>query len=931
VDGGRPSPGGSADRLIGRGEDLSLVHTFLGEAADHGGALVLVGEAGVGKSVMLEAAAAHAAAAGTLVLRTTGLEFLPQLSFATLHPLLVPLRRSFGDLVAVHRDALAVALGLDTRGSSDRLIVYNAVLDLLHQASTDRPLLAVVDDLQWADSATAALLSFVARRLSGTRAGLLVVVRPGAGSAFSPAGLPQQTLAPLGDADAAALIRARSPRLGPRAVRLLLSQAQGNPLALVELPRFLGTAQRQSPSPILPLSRRLQAVFGGRVANLPPATRRLLLLAALEAGGDLEVLGRATGGGAGLADLAPAERAHLVTVDDGGRRVTFRHPLVRSTVVEISAVADRSAAHRALAEVLTAEPDRRLWHLAEATPHPDEAVAGPLEQLAHLLRRRGDAVGAFTALLRSADLSPDDSARSRRLAEAAYLAADVTGELRTAVALLVEARRADPAVRGSLRAAVAAAYLSLNADGDVGTAHRLLVDAIQGVRAGAEADELTLTEAVHTLLEVCLYGAWAELWPAFHDAIARLPSPLPPMLRLLVGVLAGFAHLTAADIAALEEAVDRLGTEADPTRIERIATAALFLDRASGCREALWRTIEDGRNGGAVASAINAMMVLCIEDFMTGQWEESASLADEGLRLCEAHGYRLLRWPFRFGQALLAAVRGDEVRLAELVREIDDWAGPRGIRAVQHYARHASALAALGRGDADQAFRDAATVCPPGHLPFGVPNALWVGMDLVEAAVRSGRRSAADAHVVALHEHGIAALSPRQALLTTASAAIAAPDHHAGELYERALRTPRADHWPFELARVHLAYGDHLRRARDAAAARSHLGAALATFRRLGAHPWAARAAEALRAAGESGPGVRPEVTAAPALTAQERAVVLLAAAGLTNKEIGARLGMSHRTVASHLHRVFPRLGVTSRVALRDALSTLPANDHPTA
>jgi DNA-binding CsgD family transcriptional regulator len=263
-----------------------------------------------------------------------------------------------------------------------------------------------------------------------------------------------------------------------------------------------------------------------------------------------------------------------------------------------------------------------------------------------------------------------------------------------------------------------------------------------------------------------------------------------------------------------------------------------------------------------------------------------------------------------------------------LVGEIDDWAAPRGVTAVQNYARHASALAALGRGDAEQAFRHASAVCPAGHLPFGVPNTLWVGMDLVEAAVRSGRRSAADAHVVALHEHGIAALSPRQALLTTASAAVAAPDDHAGELYERALSTPRADHWPFDEARVRLAYGEHLRRVRDATAARSHLATALATFRRLGAHPWSARAAAALRAAGEAGPGGRPDATAVPALTAQERAVVQLAASGLTNKEIGTRLGMSHRTVASHLHRVFPRLGVTSRVALRDALSALPADEH---
>lgn len=931
----RPSPDEAAHHLVGRDPELALLGRFVRDAAGAGGALLLTGEAGIGKSVLLDAAAATAASLGTVVLRAGGLEAPAEVGFSTLRPLLQPLLQAvggrLGELHPVHRDALTLRWDPEPQDASARMVVYNATLELLRRSAADRPLLLVVDDLHWVDEATAALLGFVARRLSGTRAGLLASARPGVQSVFARAGLPQHALTPLDDAAAAELIGTRFPALGARTAQRLLCEAQGNPLALLELPLALSPAQREAVQPLpatLPLSRRLRTVFGARVQELPPATRRLLLLAALETGGDLAIPLRAAA--AGLAELAPAERAQLVTVDHGGRRLIFRHPLVRSTVVGLSTVKDRLAAHRALAAVLTAEPERHLWHLAAATAHPDEDVAGRLEHVAHLVLRRGDAVGAFTTLLRSADLTADGSARSRRLADAAYLGADVTGELRTAAMLLIEAGRADPALRDSPRSAVAAAYLLLNTDGDVSAAHRVLVDAIVTASAGPDGAEQPLAEALHTLLEVCLYGARPELWPAFHEAMRRVPA-VPPMLRLLVGVLAGFGEPAGPDVAAVEAAIDGLADEADPTRIERIGTAALFLDRAFGCREALWRVVDDGRDGGAVTSAINALMVLCIDDFMTGQWQESARLADEGLRLCEVHGYGLLGWPFRFGQALLAAARGDQPTVRRLVAEMDGWAGPRDVRAVRHYAAHASALGALARGDAEAAFRQASRISPPGCLPFGVPTALWVGMDLVEAAVRTGRHAAAAAHVAALRQAGVAQLSPRLAMLTNASAALVAADGDAAELFDRALTVADAQRWPFDFARVHLAYGEHLRRVHAAASARDHIATALGLFQRLGSEPWAARAAAVLRAAGESVPGAHPEVTAQPALTADELLIAQLGASGLTNKQIGERLFLSHRTVGSRLHRIFPKLGITSRAALRDALSGLPADGQPTA
>jgi DNA-binding CsgD family transcriptional regulator len=910
-------------RLVGRSADLHVLQSFLADAAGSGAAMILSGEPGIGKSVLLDAAVEAAVTDGTLVLRTTGSEFRAETSWSTVSRLLAPLTAGCDALHAAHRAALLPVLNSETTGAVDRLVLYNAVLALLQQVSAERPLLLVVDDVQWTDQATASLLSFVARRLSGTRTGLLMALRPGVQGSMFIAGLPARTLAPLADADADTLVRAHFPALSPWTVRRVLAEARGNPLALLELPTALGEGQRdgaQSLPATLPLSRRLRTVFGSRVEHLPPATRRLLLLAALEGHGDLTTLLRATGDAADLADLVPAEKADLVAVDHDGRRLAFRHPLVSSTVVECSTPADRIAAHRRLAHVLEAEPERRIWHLAATTRGPDEPIAQELEKMAHRSIRRGDAAGALTGLLRAADLGADGAVRSRRLDEAAYLAASVTGELQRAATLLVEARRGDGNVRGSLRAAVAAAYLLLNGDGDVTMAHQLLVGAILDGRA--DADEHDLAEALHVLLIVCLNGARPELWPPFHDALNRLPSGPPALLQTMIDVLAGYAGLTGSGIDALDTAIEELSRETNPLRIQRVATTALFLDRARRCREPMWRLVSDGRAGGAVTSAITALTVLALDDVLTGDWDEATRLADEGLQLCAIHGYALQRWPFCLVQATLAAARGDEDRCRELVAELDRWATSHTVGTVHHYARYADARSALASGDAERGFQALALITPPGVLPFGVPIALWTVMDLVEAAMATDRPEQARAHVKAMRRCGLARLSSRLAMLSTAAEAMVAPEADAAGLYAAALTDPATDRWPFDRARVQLAYGQHLRLTRQPEAARAQLDAALATFQRLKARPWAARAAVALRAAGE-----RPPPTDPANLTAQERRIAHLASTGLTNREIGRLLLLSHRTVGSHLHRIFEKLGITTRVALRDALAALPNGD----
>lgn len=293
------------------------------------------------------------------------------------------------------------------------------------------------------------------------------------------------------------------------------------------------------------------------------------------------------------------ERAQLVRIEDRGLgRLVFRHPLVRATIVWGSSSGQRLDAHHALAHALTDQPDRRAWHLAEATPDPDERVAALLEQTAHRVRRRGDAVGAFNALVRAADLTPGSADRSRRLAEAAYVGSDVAGELRTAAELLVAARRADPELRGSLQAAVAGSHVLLNRDGDVNTAFRLLVGAIT-TRAGRSdgGDDNALFDALRTLLKVCLVVSRPEFWDGYRAAMAQLTVGLSPLMELLVGILVDPARATSTSLAQLDAAIHDLHQESDPTRIERIGMMALSVDRATGCRAALWRVVEDGREG----------------------------------------------------------------------------------------------------------------------------------------------------------------------------------------------------------------------------------------------------------------------------------------------------------------------------------------------
>ncbi|WP_432974999.1 AAA family ATPase [Dactylosporangium sp. CA-233914] len=908
--------------LFGRRAELEQLSDFVVSARERGAARLIWGEPGVGKSALMAAAARFALAARTRLLRASGSEFEADVSYSCLNQLLLPVLADLERLPPGPREALAVALGFGAGAPPDALLVCNAALLLVKTVAAEAPVVLLVDDIQWIDRASAVVLGFIARRLDGCRAGLLASARTGTGSLLDPRGLAEIVVQPLDDEAAGHLVDVTFPRLTPPMRQRLLDLAQGNPLALMELPSTLaGVVHRTAARPeVVPLSDRLQAMFAARIGELPEPTRRLLLLATFEGTGDIRVLQAAPGDQPGLADLAPAERAQLVRVDDATARIAFRHPLIRSAIVAMSTHEERRGAHIALAEALHGDQERRAWHLAAAAVGPDEAVAELLEDAAHRVMLRGDAFAAVAALIRAAELSVTSSGRGRRLAEAAYIGAEASGAIDDAKTLLTDARRAAPDSAGSLHAANAAAFLMLNGDGDVNTAHRLLVGAIQTGEHGYRAEDPALIEAMHTLLLLCWYGSAPAYWEPFHEALGRLRPQPPDVLALASRTFPDPVRTGASALPWIDPILDSLPNEADPTRIMRIGTASVYLDRLGDCRESSWRLVQHGRDGGAPRRHLGALMHLCLDDYLVGHWDEAEELALEGQRVCAASGFSFFAWYFRYNRAIIAAGRGRFDEAYTLADEMTYWALPRGVSAAALFAHHPRTLAALGQGDWDAAFRHAAAMSPPGVLAAYVPHCTWVMFDLVEAAVRTGRTDEARAHTEAMRAAGVAALSARMALIQAGADVLVQDDDAATTRLEALLDSPQTQRWLFEASRIRLALGEKLRRTRSASRARRHLLAARDGFAAMSAGPWLERTHAELRATKYRLTDVPPDGPAA--LTAQEFQIAQLAASGLTNKQIAERLYLSHRTVGAHLYRIFPKLGVASRAGLRDALSS---------
>jgi DNA-binding CsgD family transcriptional regulator/nucleoside-triphosphatase THEP1 len=896
--------------LIGRTDELAE----LIDLVDVGrGVLVLRGEPGVGKTSLLNAAAEAAEASGRRVLRAGGVEYEAELPFAGLHQLLHPLADDFEQLAPGQRDALNQAFAVADGPTPGRMAISLAALSAIEQAARGQPIVVVIDDLQWLDACSVEVVSFVARRLQGAPVILLASTRDDSVQL----GLPELRVAALGEAPATELLRTRFPGLSASTLRRLLDEACGNPLALVELPAALTKRQTSGSDPLpeaLTLSLRLEGLFARRVRHLPPNTRFVLLLAAFTTE-SLDVVLQAADHDGDIDLFTPAVEARLATVERG--RLMFRHPLVRSAVVQMASLGQRRVAHLALAGTPDASPERRAWHLAAAAVAPDEIVASALEDAAAIALRRGGAEIAITSLARAAELSPSATDQARRWAEAAFLA-NMSGQLERARALLADSRRANPDNSQS-HFAVTSAYLMINLDGDLSGAHKLLV---QALRTQAEWTEAAtwVPDTMYMLLVTAYLSSDPSAWSDFDEAAARLaPASGMPLLSLSRDALGDPARTAHGMRERLLEAFSDLPDEGVPWQVTRLGSVCSHVDALDIARDRLRRVVDSERAGGAMDSLAIALSLLSQDAFTAGRWDDSEALALDGLAVVEAGGYRLIAGSLQYRIGLLAAARGHFDQAEQVSAELLAWSATHRIRLWESTAWHCRTLAALGRGNYAEAYASATRVSAAGVLQSHAPIAPWLVLDMVDAALRLGKRSEARAHLRAAEAADLAGVSPRMGLLAAGAAALVAPDASAAEHFSSALHEPNSAPWPFEQARIRLAFGEWLRRARSTVHAVEQLQTAMQTFESLGAAPWADRARNELRALGVS--AANHARRNQPSITSQELTIAQLAAAGMSNKEIGQRLFLSPRTVGSHLYRLFPKLGITSRAALRDALA----------
>ncbi|MEV0820842.1 helix-turn-helix transcriptional regulator [Nonomuraea rubra] len=911
--------------LVGREGEQARLSAFVEAAA--GQALVVRGEAGVGKSALLDYAVGLARQSGHLVIRATGVEAESELPYAGLHQLLHPLLSG-----AVRPDdgcrAVFDAAFAQHEGKPPSVMVLGvAMLGLLSRVAAKQPLLLVLDDGQWLDDPSADVCGFVSRRIADSQVKLLVAVRADIASRFDTGALPERLVGALSDDDAARLLDQHHPALGKHARQMVLDQAQGNPLALLELPAHgaghpgdelpPGASGRHD----VPLPRRLQLLYGTRIAALSDTVRAELLMGALD------------GVGARPGDAGPGPRYRMRNVDEAVAcglldiepvtdDLTFRHPLVRSSVVQLATPNQRRAAHTALAQVHRDNLERRAVHLAAATLDPDEEVAEVLEAAAGSATRRGGAIAAVAWLTRAAELSENHADRSRRLGDAAFVAGHA--------ALLGQARKlvlygTAPDSARSPASVLATAHLALYQDGDVRSTHRQVTAAIERLRSSAQPGEV-LTRLVILLLAISQYAADRALWQRAHELLDSLGDLVTEQPRVYSNTWSDVVRHGRGWSEPVERAAaDLRGRE--PWEVTHLAVSAYHLDLLTQYRPYLQRAVAREVETGAVFSGMVMLNLTMLDQMAVGEWEAAERTGMRALALEMEHGHELFAHQTRGHLAQLAALRGQVGTARDLQAVVDAWARPRGIGFLTQLADAAGVTAALSAGDYETAYLYAIGITPPGTFAPYADQASRTLLDLVEAAMHTGRTDQARRHALAARDAGLPGLSPRLALITYGALAMTADgDEEAAEMYARAESHEAAARFPFELARIRLAHGNRLRRTQGRAAALRLLVLAAESFDRLGATGWAERARTELRVTGAA---PRVSTLSLASLTWQERRIADLAAGGLTNKEIGKRMHLSPRTVSSHLYRVFPKLGITTRAALRDALSRMDEVTSP--
>ncbi|MHB9756430.1 helix-turn-helix transcriptional regulator [Streptomyces sp. BYX5S] len=905
--------------LVGRESEQAVLSAFL---ADSGGrSLVLRGDTGVGKSALLEHVAEAAAAHTYEVVRAAGVEAESELPFAGLHQFLYPLLSFIDRLDDVHRKVFDVVFGRSEGAPPSVMTLGIAVLDLLSLAASQKPLLLVLDDGQWLDTASTEVCGFVGRRLTGSSVKLVVVLRSELSSGFDTAALPELPVTTLSEKASEELLDLRHPGLAPRIRRLVLDEAQGNPLALLELPPYVRRAGR-TPEELLgytglPLPVRLQHVYGDRIEALDDGVRAELLRGALDGAG--ATAGSPRGMRYRMTGAEQAADCGLLDIDPLTGDFVFRHPLVRSTVVQKATPNERRAAHALLAQVHRDDLERRATHLAASTVDPDEEVAAVLEAAADSATVRGGALAAVAWLTRAAELSESHGERSRRLGSAAYIAGH-SGQLDQARQLI---RSGTGVGHGESPSSVlTSGYVALFEDGDVRSSHRQVLAAIEGLRdAGVREPDENLTRLVDLLLAISQYASDAAAWERTHELLDSMGDVVSAQSRIYQDAWGDVVRRGAGVRERVERAFVGL-TDREPWDVTRLGVAAYHVDALGPYRPHLQRIVDRETETGALATAMTMLHLIMLDQMAVGEWAEAERTGERCLELTTAHQHELFTHHTQAYLGQLAALRGDGDRARALQAMVDTWARPRGIGFLTQITDAIGTTTALTEGDYEAAYLHAIGITPSGSFHPYAHQAARTLLDLVEAALHTGRAEQARTHALAAQRAGLPDISHRLALTTYGALAMTATDPaEAEDLYRRAETHPHGAHHPFELARIRLAHGIRLRHTQGRKAARPPLTLAAETFERLGTPAWTERARAELRATGAS--ALAPDAHLG-ALTWQERRIADLAASGLTNKEIGQRMHLSPRTVSSHLYRVFPKLGITSRAALRDALAKVP-------
>jgi DNA-binding CsgD family transcriptional regulator len=895
--------------LVGRRDEQEALDRLLdGARSGRSGVLVLRGEAGVGKTALLEYLVERAS--GCELARATGVQADTELAFAGLQQMLAPLLGPLDRLPDPQREALAVAFGLRRGPAPDRFLVGLAVLGLLAEIAEARPLVCVVDDAQWLDRVSAQTLAFVARRLLGEAVALVFAMRePSQDQTF--AGLPELVVRGLSDDDArrllAPVIRGR---LDDRVIDRIVAETRGNPLALLELPHGMSVVEPAGGfgvSPSVPVTARLEGNFLRRLHDLPVATQRMVLLAAAEPIGDpVLLLSAGERLGLGVEAAAPAEVAGLLEV---GTRVRFRHPLVRSAVYAAATLADRHAVHRALADATDpqADPDRRAWHRAQSTLGADEDLAAELERSARRAQSRGGMAAAAAFLERAAALTPDPGGQARR-ALAAAQANQLAGAPEAALALLDTASSGplgelEQAMLEQLRGRVA---LHLSRSGEAAAV--LLNAARRLAPLERELARDTYLEALYAAsVAGRLGGGVSEVAEA---AAAAPPPPGPPRAAdlLLDGLALRFTgdHRESAPILkrALSAFRDEGGHAEHDMRwpwLSARSAADLFDD--DSWHLLATRHVVIARDTGALGVLQIGLMYLGVLRVFEGTLNAAAALIEEADSVIDATGSRRID----IAKLMLAACRGDEAETTSLIADVEREAIARGQGVVLTFCEHARAILHNGLGHYDLALSAAQQASARDEL--SVSN--WALVELVEAAARSARPELAADALERLQQRTQAAGTEWALGIEARSRALVNDGAIAEDLCREAIARLARCRLALELARAHLLYGEWLRRARRRRDARAQLRRAHEMFTDMRATAFADRAARELQATGETARKRTAGTT--DDLTPHEARIARMARDGASNQEIANQLFVSRKTIEYHLHKVFIKLGISTR------------------